>query len=212
MSAYAVKSIFRTTQGEGFHMGRAAVFIRFAGCDAWSGREEDRERDAGRSSLGCSRWCDTDFRGGERLTASAIVHHCLSFGSVRFAVLTGGEPLLQLDAALIETLKFADFELALETNGAHLPPAGLDWIAVSPKWADERWRLRAGDELKLIYPNDALNPGDAYRLAPDFKHYWLQPKDEPGCTAENTAAAVAYTQLDPRWRLSIQAHKTWGIP
>jgi 7-carboxy-7-deazaguanine synthase len=211
MKSYAVKEIYRTLQGEGAQTGRAAVFCRFAGCNLWSGREEDRE------SAECD-FCDTDFvgtdgPGGGRFEtaetlAEAIARQWNAPGEGAFVVFTGGEPLLQLDTHVIEALHRRGFSCAVETNGTLMPPAGLDWICVSPK-AGVPLVLRAGDELKLVYPQQGLDPADLTGLA--FDHFFLQPMDGPH-RAANTAEAAAYCLAHPLWRLSLQTHKFIGLP
>ena len=208
--AYAVKEIFKTLQGEGAQAGRAAVFCRFAGCNLWSGREADR------AGAVCS-FCDTDFvgmdgTGGGRFAdaealADAIAAEWGEGADRRYVVLTGGEPLLQVDDALIAALHARGFEIGVETNGTQPAPAGLDWICVSPK-ADAELALRAGNELKLVYPQPAAQPARFEGLA--FDHFFLQPMDSPAA-AENLAAAIAYCTDNPRWRLSVQSHKMIGI-
>jgi 7-carboxy-7-deazaguanine synthase (Cx14CxxC type) len=211
MPNYAVKEIFFTLQGEGYHTGRAAVFCRFAGCNLWSGREADRE------TAICS-FCDTDFVGigtdGGRFAsaaelADAVARHwppgCNDEG--RFVVCTGGEPLLQLDLPLVDELHQRGFLVAIETNGTRLPPRGVDWICVSPK-ARADLVLANGNELKLVYPQVGAEPERYEKLA--FEHYFLQPMDGPALAA-NTRAAVQYCQQHPRWRLSLQTHKILGI-
>ena len=207
---YSVKEIFKTLQGEGAQAGRAAVFCRFAGCNLWSGREEDR-------ATAVCQFCDTDFvgtedgEGGKFATAeslaSAIEQRWGRQAAQRFVVFTGGEPLLQLDAALIEAVHALGFEIAIETNGTLAAPAGIDWICVSPK-AGAPWNLRAGNELKLVYPQEGLKPDDVGDVA--FRHYWLQPMDGP-MRAENTELAVRYCIEHPPWRLSVQTHKYTGV-
>lgn len=207
---YSVKEIFKTLQGEGAQAGRAAVFCRFAGCNLWSGREEDR-------ATAVCQFCDTDFvgtedgEGGKFATAedlaSAIAQRWGSRTAQRFVVFTGGEPLLQLDEALIEAVHALGFEIAIETNGTITAPAGIDWICVSPK-AGAPWNLKAGNELKLVYPQDGLAPDDVRDVA--FRHYWLQPMDGP-MRAENTERAVRYCLEHPPWRLSVQTHKYTGV-
>ena len=207
---YGVKEIFKTLQGEGAQAGRAAVFCRFAGCNLWSGREEDR-------ATAVCQFCDTDFvgtddgEGGKFATAeslaSAIEQRWGRQTARRFVVFTGGEPLLQLDAALVEAVHALGFEIAIETNGTLAAPAGIDWICVSPK-AGAPWNLRAGDELKLVYPQEGLKPDDVDDV--DFRHYWLQPMDGP-MRAENTERAVQYCIEHPPWRLSVQTHKYTGV-
>ena len=208
---YAVKEIFYTLQGEGANAGRAAVFCRFAGCNLWSGRETDREAAA------CD-FCDTDFvgtdgAGGGRFAdaadlASAVLAAWQGGADARFVVLTGGEPALQVDAALIDALHGHGFTIAIETNGTLPLPPGLDWICVSPK-AGTELRQTAGDELKLVFPQAGLAPESLLGL--DFPRRFLSPMDGPRL-AENTAAAVAYVKAHPVWRLSVQTHKRIGIP
>ena len=208
--SYAVKEIFLTLQGEGAHTGRAAVFCRFAGCNLWSGREEDR------ASASC-RFCDTDFVGtdgtlGDRYAsadelADTIAAQWTGDACKRYVVLTGGEPLLQVDGPLIAALHARKFSIAVETNGTIKPPEGLDWICVSPK-AGAGLTLRQGHELKLVYPQEGAEPEDFADLA--FERFSLQPMDGPD-VIENTARAVAYCLRHPQWRLSLQAHKTLGI-
>ena len=208
---YAVKEIFYTLQGEGAQAGRAAVFCRFAGCNLWSGREEDRAEAA-------CQFCDTDFvgvdgqGGGKFATAqslAAAVHAQWpnGAGGKPLVVCTGGEPLLQLDEALVQALHAQGFEIAVETNGTQPAPAGLDWICVSPK-ADTPLVLTSGNELKLVYPQLLALPERFARL--DFQHFFLQPMDGP-LQAANTKRAVAYCMAHPQWRLSVQMHKVVGI-
>nr|WP_294556045.1 7-carboxy-7-deazaguanine synthase [uncultured Rhodopila sp.] len=210
--AYAVKEIFYTLQGEGRNAGRAAVFCRFAGCNLWSGREADR----GRAVCG---FCDTDFvgtdggGGGHFADASALAQAIArawggGSGAERFVVLTGGEPLLQVDKALIACLHEFGFEIAVETNGTLPVPPGLDWVCVSPK-AGASLVVTCGDELKLVFPQSGLMPASVEHL--DFEDFLLQPMDGPE-RESNTAAAVAYCLEHPQWRLSLQTHKFLGIP
>jgi len=209
--SYAVKEIFRTLQGEGGQAGRVAVFCRFAGCNLWSGREEDR------ANAICT-FCDTDFvgmdgTGGGRFEtpaqlADAIAEEWGSSSSERrFVVLTGGEPLLQVDAPLLEALHDRDFTIAVETNGTVEAPDGLDWICVSPKAATEL-KILAGQELKLVYPQ-ADAPPERFAHLP-FGRFSLQPMDGPD-VADNTQKAIAYCLAHPQWQLSLQTHKTIGI-
>jgi 7-carboxy-7-deazaguanine synthase (Cx14CxxC type) len=210
-SRYAVKEIFLTLQGEGVHAGRLAVFCRFAGCNLWSGREQDR------AGAQC-RFCDTDFvgthgmGGGTFKTAPALAAAiAASWGAERerrFVVLTGGEPLLQVDPALIAALHAADFTIAIETNGTLPAPPGIDWVCVSPK-ATAPLRQDHGDELKLVYPQADAPPERFAALA--FRHFLLQPMDGPE-RARHTEAAIRYIEAHPRWRLSLQTHKFIGIP
>jgi 7-carboxy-7-deazaguanine synthase (Cx14CxxC type) len=210
--AYSVKEIFYTLQGEGAQTGRPAVFCRFAGCNLWSGREADR------ASAVCT-FCDTDFvdtdgpGGGRFETADALATAVASTwpagaGGIPFVVCTGGEPLLQLDAELVSALHRRGFEIAVETNGTRSPPFGLDWICVSPK-AGTDLVVRAGDELKLVYPQAGAEPERFEAL--DFRHLFLQPMDGPA-RERNTEAALRYCLAHPRWRLSLQTHKLLGIP
>ena len=207
--SYAVKEIFLTLQGVGAHAGRAAVFCRFAGCNLWSGREQDR-------ATAICRFCDTDFVGtdgtlGARYgsaddLAGAIAAQWTGAAD-RYAVLTGGEPMLQLDTALLDALHGRGFIVAIETNGTIEPPPGVDWICVSPK-AGADLVVRRGHELKLVYPQAGADPEDFAGLA--FARFSLQPMDGPD-VAEHTERAVAYCLRHPQWRLSLQTHKTLGI-
>jgi 7-carboxy-7-deazaguanine synthase (Cx14CxxC type) len=208
---YSVKEMFYTLQGEGANAGRPAVFCRFAGCNLWTGREEDR------ASAVC-QFCDTDFvgtdgdGGGKFASAQELAQTIAGFwprsdAKNRFVVLTGGEPLLQVDAALIEALHAEHFFIAVETNGTIAPPPGIDWLCVSPK-AGSTLAVTAGQELKLVYPQLLANPRQFESL--NFENYYLQPLDGPQAQA-NTQAAVAYAQAHPQWRLSLQTHKLIGI-
>jgi 7-carboxy-7-deazaguanine synthase (Cx14CxxC type) len=207
---YAVKEIFLTLQGEGVHTGRPAVFCRFAGCNLWSGREEDRAE-------AICRFCDTDFvgtdgtKGGKYkdadALADAIAGEWRAGGEKRFTVLTGGEPLLQVDAELLAALHARGFEVAVETNGTLEPPAGIDWICVSPK-AGAELKLKTGNELKLVYPQDGAQPEDFAALP--FQHFSLQPMDGPDAAA-NTRRTIEYCLKHPQWNLSLQTHKIMGI-
>jgi len=209
---YSVKEIYYTLQGEGAHTGRAAVFLRFAGCNLWSGAEKDRAQ-------AVCRFCDTDFvgtggpGGGKFADAGALARAALAVWPARaqgkpYVVCTGGEPLLQLDTALVAALHGGGFEIAIETNGTLLPPPGIDWICVSPKAGAEQ-KLRHGDELKLVYPQPGGEP-DRY-AGQDFRNFFLQPMDNDA-RAANTEAAIAYCRANPQWRLSLQTHKLLGIP
>ena len=213
--SYSVKEIYYTLQGEGVQAGRPAVFLRFAGCNLWSGRERDRHKGPG----GCSAWCDTDFvgqdgPGGGRFDSAAALAAAVRDawpeqpGGRPFVVCTGGEPLLQLDDELVAALHEAGFEIAIETNGTRLPPAGIDWICVSPKAASELV-TRAGHELKLVYPQSGAEPERFEAL--DFAHFLLQPRDDEN-RERNTQAAVRYCLEHPQWRLSLQTHKVLGVP
>lgn len=209
---YAVKEIFYTLQGEGAQSGRAAVFCRFAGCNLWSGLERDR------ASAVCT-FCDTDFvgtdgEGGGKFVGAEVLAGAIAArwpagqGGTPYVVCTGGEPLLQLDAPLIEALHARGFEIAVETNGTLAAPPGLDWICVSPK-AGAELAQRTGDELKLVYPQSDAPPERFAGLA--FRHFFLQPMDGPARDA-NTAAAARYCMAHPHWRLGLQTHKVAGIP
>ncbi len=208
--SYAVKEIFLTLQGEGAHAGRAAVFCRFAGCNLWSGREQDR------ASATC-RFCDTDFVGTDGTLggrygsaselADTIAAQWRGANANGYVVLTGGEPLLQVDIALVDALHARGFAVGVETNGTIVPPAGMDWICVSPK-AGADLAVRQGHELKLVYPQADALPEAFAGLA--FERFSLQPMDGPD-VAENTARAIEYCLRKPQWRLSLQTHKTIGI-
>ncbi|MEX8497641.1 MAG: 7-carboxy-7-deazaguanine synthase [Leptothrix ochracea] len=220
---YSVKEIFYTLQGEGANTGRPAVFCRFTGCNLWTGREDDRP-------TAICAFCDTDFVGtngdgggkfdaAHELADTITLHWTRTAGqdpvstAMRLVVLTGGEPLLQVDAALIDALHTRGFQIAVETNGSLEAPCGLDWICVSPK-AGAPWRQKQGHELKLVYPQAGLNPSDleARMLAGElhFEHCYLQAMDGID-QANNIEAAVAYCMKHPRWRLSLQTHKILSI-
>ena len=211
---YSCKEIYYTIQGEGANTGRAAVFCRFTGCNLWSGHEED-------IAEAVCQFCDTDFvgtngMGGGRFNSAAEVAQAVSSkwpekrtGRVRpLVVCTGGEPLLQLDEALVAAFHLEGFEVAIETNGTRLPPHGVDWVCVSPK-AGAELVLRSGDELKLVFPQGGAEPELYEHL--DFKHFFLQPMDGPAREL-NTQLAVRYCLEHPQWRLSLQTHKLLGIP
>jgi 7-carboxy-7-deazaguanine synthase (Cx14CxxC type) len=208
---YSVKEIYYTLQGEGAQAGRAAVFLRFAGCNLWSGLEKDRH-DA------VCRFCDTDFvgtvgpGGGKFADAPALARAVLAQwpGGAKarpYVVCTGGEPLLQLDEPLIAALHAQGFEIGIETNGTLMPPTGIDWICVSPK-AEAQQTLTKGDELKLVYPQAGAEP-ERY-ADQDFRNFFLQPMDNADLAA-NTEAATRYCLENPQWRLSLQTHKLIGI-
>lgn len=210
---YSVKEVFYTLQGEGMQAGKPAVFCRFAGCNLWTGREADR------ASAVC-RFCDTDFvgtdgtLGGKYATADSLADRITSLWPPgddrhRLVVMTGGEPLLQLDDALIDALHARAFRVAVETNGTIAAPKGIDWLCVSPK-AGAPWVQTHGHELKLVYPQPGLMPDALPWPTLRFEHLLLQPMDGPGA-AQTTAATVAYCQAHPQWRLSIQAHKMLHI-
>ncbi len=208
--SYAVKEIYYTLQGEGAQAGRAAVFCRFAGCNLWSGREAER-------ATAICQFCDTDFvgtdgPGGGKFDSAAALAEAVARqwpgGGAPLVVFTGGEPLLQLDEALVAALHARGFAIAIETNGTQLPPPGLDWICVSPK-AGAELVLRSGDELKLVYPQTGAEPERFAQLA--FQHFFLQPMDRPA-RERNTQLATQYCLAHPQWRLSLQTHKLIGIP
>ncbi len=208
---YQVKEIFYTLQGEGANAGRPAVFCRFAGCNLWSGREQDRAQ-------AVCRFCDTDFVGtdgadggrfasAEALAAAIAARWAGAPGGTRFVVFTGGEPLLQLDPALIDAMHRQAFEIAVETNGSIAAPAGIDWICVSPK-AGAPLRQTSGQELKVVVPQPGLDLDELAAL--DFEHRFVQPMDG-SAAAHNTHWAIAHCLRDPRWRLSVQTHKFLGF-
>lgn len=207
---YSVKEIFHTLQGEGAHSGRASVFCRFTGCNLWSGREQDRADSV------CD-FCDTDFigtngqNGGKFDTAKDLAERIDSFWppgqSNRYVVCTGGEPALQLDAALIDALHTLGFEIAIETNGTKPLPEGIDWVCVSPK-GNSDVIINQGDELKLVYPQSAAMPDRFAAL--EFRHFYLQPMDGPLQKA-NTRRCIDYCMAHPQWKLSLQTHKLLGI-
>jgi 7-carboxy-7-deazaguanine synthase (Cx14CxxC type) len=209
--SYAVKELFATLQGEGAQAGRPSVFCRFTGCNLWSGREKDR-------ATAVCQFCDTDFigtdgEGGGRFADAAALADAIQAAwpggaAHRYVVFTGGEPLLQLDTPLIEAMHARGFEVAVESNGTLEPPPGIDWLCVSPK-AGAAVTVRGGSELKLVFPQPALQPEAVQHLA--FRHFFLQPMDGPDRVA-NTAAAVRYCLTHPQWRLSLQTHKLIGIP
>jgi 7-carboxy-7-deazaguanine synthase len=212
MPGYAIKELFYSLQGEGARAGRPAVFLRFSGCNLWSGREADR-------ATATCRFCDTDFVGtdgahGGRYTAAELAALAGSLWPVAptardraYAVLTGGEPALQIDRALVSALHARGFEVAIETNGTVALPTGLDWTTVSPK-AGAPLVVTRGSELKLVYPQPGAAPRDYEHL--DFRHFYLQPMDGPR-RGENTRLAIEACLARPMWRLSTQAHKVWGV-
>jgi 7-carboxy-7-deazaguanine synthase (Cx14CxxC type) len=209
MGSYAVKEMFLTLQGEGMQVGRRAVFLRFAGCNLWTGREEDRHE-------AVCRFCDTDFvgmdgdHGGRYRDADALADQAATLWgdpAEPFIVMTGGEPLLQVDGALVAALKARGFEIAVETNGTQPAPEGIDWICVSPKQGSEVI-LRRGNELKLVWPQPGLDPDELAEW--DFDHFLIQPMD--GANLSSTrASAIEFVMEHPLWRLSTQTHKVVGI-
>lgn len=213
---WTVKEVYYTLQGEGAQTGRAAVFLRFAGCNLWSGLERDR-------ATAVCRFCDTDFvgtngvNGGKFRAAADLATHVKAIwqaeaGAARpaYVVCTGGEPLLQLDAPLIAALKAEGFEIGVETNGTIAAPEGLDWICVSPK-ANASLVQTRGNELKLVYPQDAPEAQPERFSQLDFAFFFLQPKDDLHA-ARNLQGAVTYCMKNPQWRLSLQTHKLIGLP
>jgi 7-carboxy-7-deazaguanine synthase (Cx14CxxC type) len=207
--SYAVKELFLTLQGEGMQAGRRAVFLRLSGCNLWSGREQDRAK------AQCT-FCDTDFVGtdgenGGRYQADALAARAQALwgaGERPLVVITGGEPMLQLDEPLFVALKAQGFEVAMETNGTLPALPGIDWICVSPK-AGTKVVQRSGNELKLVWPQPGIDPAEM--LGWDFDHFLIQPLDCAD-TAASQAAAIAYVMAHPRWRLSLQTHKLLGLP
>lgn len=200
---YLINEIFYTIQGEGVHTGQAAVFVRFSRCNLWTGREEERHK-------AICKFCDTDFlKVTYRFSPEDLVDAIQTEAGpgCDFIVFTGGEPSLQLDAALVHTLRNKGFYIAVETNGTHPLPVGINWICVSPK-AGTTLHVTAGNELKLVYPQDGIDPAEFEGLA--FSEFWLSPMHGPNL-AENTAASVEYVLAHPQWRLNIQTHKVIGV-
>ena len=209
---YSVKEVYYTIQGEGYHTGRPAIFLRFTGCNLWSGLEKDR-------ATAICNFCDTDFvgtngpGGGKFNSAKKLANHALSFWpkdskSNPFVVCTGGEPLLQIDSNFINSFHELDFEIAVETNGTIIPPDGLDWICVSPK-VGSNLILKTGDELKFVYPQKGKNPKEFEDLS--FNYFSLQPMDNAN-KDENTKKTIEFCHNNPRWSMSLQTHKFLGIP
>jgi 7-carboxy-7-deazaguanine synthase len=214
--SYRVKELFATLQGEGARSGRRAVFCRFAGCNGWTGREADR----GKGPLACSAWCDTDFVGtdganGGRYAAAELAAKCSTLWgddrTHRYVVLTGGEPMLQVDGLLIDALHRFGFKVAVETNGTRACPDSLDWVTVSPKAGGELVQV-AGQELKLVYPQPGAEPERYAGLA--FRHFFLQPMwtADEGQRLAHIRAAADYCLGHPQWRLGLQIHKAIGLP
>lgn len=207
---YSIKEIYYTIQGEGVHTGQAAVFCRFSGCNLWSGLEKDREK-------AICKFCDTDFWGtdglnGGKYDAEALAKKCISLwpdapNSKPFIVCTGGEPLLQMDKELIAAFKAQGFFIAIETNGTLVPPAGIDWLCVSPKAATEI-KITTGDELKLVYPQKENEPSQYVDM--DFQFFSLQPLDDHN-QSEHIKSSIEYVKRHPKWNLSLQTHKYLGI-
>ena len=223
---YAVKAVWKTLQGEGFWAGRPAVFVRLAGCNMWDGEADHRERDFARTGAACAMFCDTDFRrrGSVKLSAADLVAEALCVaGAVRFVVLTGGEPLLQADAAFIEAFHAAGFAVAVETNGTRTlaeafgpdPAHHPDWVVCSPKLPEAVTMVEAVDELKLVVPGyrPEMYPGVAARVRPHptaGRLLWVQPEDGPRL-AEASRLAIEIALADPAWRVSVQGHKALGV-
>ena len=207
---YTIKEIYFTQQGEGYHTGRPAVFLRFTGCNLWTGFEIDRE------SAICP-WCDTDFVGmdgpyGGKYSAAQIADTVQRMWPENekkpYLVCTGGEPLLQMDDEFISTVHRSDFEIGIETNGTKIPPEGIDWICVSPK-ANAEFILKKGHELKIVFPQSGMNPRQYQDL--DFDHFFIQPMDGPN-QGENIEKSKEFVVKNPKWKLSLQTHKILGIP
>ena len=210
MNMYTIKEIYFTQQGEGYHTGRPAVFLRFTGCNLWTGFEFDRE------SAIC-HWCDTDFVGmdgpyGGKYSADQIAETVQRMWPENekkpYLVCTGGEPLLQMDDEFISTVHRSDFEIGIETNGTKIPPEGIDWICVSPK-ANAEFILKKGHELKIVFPQSGMNPRQYQDL--DFDHFFIQPMDGPN-QGENIEKSKEFVVKNPKWKLSLQTHKILGIP
>lgn len=234
MKTYRVVEMFRTVQGEGFYAGTASIFVRFAGCNLWSGHDEDRVRDSKRNGAECPRWCDTDFRRGEPFLAEVLAEHValLAHGVVEHVVLTGGEPLLHIDADLIRTIRkhHPHARIAIETNGTVRPRDGvvlaceasivptkaelIDWVCCSPKVSADRIVLDRVDELKVVVPD--YNPEDYSDI--DAEHRFVQPRASTSSVGrsvidnENMARAAAFATIHPSWRVSVQTHKLLGVP
>lgn len=209
MKKYAVKEIFYTLQGEGAHTGRPAVFLRFSGCNLWSGREEDRYK-------AICQFCDTDFWGtdgqnGGKYTAVQLAEKVNELWpentGYKYIVCTGGEPLLQLDEDLTNVLHEKNFEIAIETNGTLPVPKGVDWVCMSPK-ANTEIVVTSGDEIKIVFPQKGIDPKDFESY--QFKHFFLQPMDSEE-QEDNTLKTIIYCKENPKWRISVQTHKILGI-
>ncbi len=209
MKKYAVKEIFYTLQGEGAHSGRPAIFLRFSGCNLWSGREEDRHK-------AICKFCDTDFWGtdgynGGKFKAKELAQKVNEMwpedSDFKYIVCTGGEPLLQLDETLIKELHKQNFEVAVETNGTIEIPPGIDWVCMSPK-ANTDILVTSGNEIKIVYPQLGIDPKKFEKY--NFQHFYLQPMDSPE-QEENTLQTIIYCKQNPQWRISLQTHKILGI-
>ena len=236
---YAVKEMFYTIQGEGFHAGTAAIFVRFSACNLWSGQDKDRSRDSERSGAICPLWCDTDFVGGSKFTAAELIEKMKetlglltsptrsipfpSLETIPLIVFTGGEPLLQLDQRLIEAVAdaFPNAVQAIETNGTVPPKDGLDlgrlWVCVSPKRPPAQLAIQEGDELKIVVGMCAYEPEEFIEIADEFTHAWVSPVSEEnglgefGLEPSNMTDAVNFVHVNPEWRISIQTHRVLGI-
>ena len=203
MTVYSLKELFWTLQGEGANAGTPAIFVRFSGCNQWTGREADRAK----GSADCARWCDTDFETGARVSHEDLMSQIAAWkDEAQLVVFTGGEPGLQLTSALLNDVAALGLRAAVETNGTVKLPPGPCWVTVSPKGGKHALVVRSGDELKLVYPQRGVQPAEVERL--EFHHFFLQPRDN---TLENTRACVDYIRGHPQWRLSVQTHKFIGM-
>ena len=208
---YSIKEIYFTYQGEGYHTGRPSIFCRFSGCNLWSGYEKDREK-------AICNWCDTDFVGndginGGEYSKSQLINVFQKLWpkdqpALKYIVFTGGEPLLQLDQKLINSVHSIGFEIGVETNGTVLPPNGIDWICVSPK-ANSKFLLKTGNELKIVYPQENINPLDYENF--EFAHFFIQPMDNIN-KKFNIMKSEEFISKNPKWKISLQTHKLLGIP
>lgn len=220
--SYSIVEVFKTLQGEGFHAGRPAVFLRLAGCNMWSGVDKDRDRDAKRNKALCPIWCDTDFRARDKSQSSEDVCKLVqaAAGKVRFVVISGGEPLMQLEHTLLKMLKNAGFTIAVETNGTIEPGdvrllTMIDWVTCSPKQAPDKLVLTMCDELKVVYPS--YDP-EAYAMRIVCKEKYVQPEaitesvGKSVINQDNTQQAVSYVLKHPGWKLSVQTHKVLNLP
>ena len=208
---YSIKEIYFTYQGEGYHTGRPSIFCRFSGCNLWSGYEKDREK-------AICNWCDTDFVGnnginGGKYSKSQLINVFQKLWpkdqlALKYIVFTGGEPLLQLDQKLINSVHSIGFEIGVETNGTVLPPNGIDWICVSPK-ANSKFLLKTGNELKIVYPQENINPLDYENF--EFAHFFIQPMDNIN-KKFNIMKSEEFISKNPKWKISLQTHKLLGIP
>lgn len=219
---FNVKEVFRTLQGEGANMGTPSVFIRLGGCNIWSGKEKDRVRDAEKSNARCPSWCDTDFTDGTLTTTDDLVIAVRECGGLTMPliVITGGEPMLQVNVTMLQALKsnFKHVRIAIETNGTKRPTPEIrnliDWICVSPKTPADTILLNSGDELKVVFP--AYNPKDYTKLVPGFRHHYVSPLATSGrrsvIVQDNVDKAIQFVMENPQWKLSMQTHKMNGLP